>query len=143
MREEDKKMLIKTAIEGLSGAYAPYSHFFVSAALLCGDGSVFTGNNVENAAYSVTNCGERSAFFAAVSAGKREFCAIAICGGIEGNITDYCAPCGVCRQVMQEFCSPEEFLILLAKSETDYKEYRLKELLPFGFGPENLRGDER
>ena len=134
----EKAQLIQTAINALPGSYAPYSHFQVAAALLCRDGTVYTGSNIENAAYSATVCAERSAFFRAINEGHREFAAIVICGGKEGIITDYCAPCGVCRQVMREFCSPEEFTVILAKSPEDYKEYTLKELLPLGFGPENL-----
>lgn len=131
------KQLIRDAFKRLPYAYAPYSHFFVSAALLCEDGSVYTGNNVENASYSVTNCAERSAFFKAVNDGKREFAAIVICGGRDGAVQDYCAPCGVCRQVMREFCGPD-FRIILAKSEHDYREFTLEQLLPCSFGPDAL-----
>lgn len=138
MTEEEKRTLIRQAIKKLPCAYAPYSHFHVSAALLCGDGTVYTGNNVENASYSATSCAERNAFFKAVNDGKREFRAIAICGGKDGIIADYCAPCGVCRQVMREFCSPSGFTVLLAKSGEEYKEFTLEELLPWSFGPENL-----
>lgn len=127
--------LIKTAFDALPGSYSPYSHFHVAAALLCGDGTVYTGVNIENVAYTPTVCAERVAFFKAVSQGQREFLTIAICGGKNGVVTDYCPPCGVCRQVMSEFCSPKEFRILLAKSPEDYKEYRLEELLPESFGP--------
>ncbi len=111
----------------------------MAAALLCKDGTVYTGINIENAAYTPTICAERSAFFRAVNEGKREFDAIAICGGGNGVITDYVSPCGVCRQVMREFCEPETFRIILAKSEDDYKEFMLNQLLPLGFGPENLQ----
>lgn len=138
MTKAEKKKLIKTAIEKLHGAYAPYSRFHVSAALLCEDGTVYTGNNVENASYSATNCAERSAFFKAVNDGQRKFTAIAICGGKDGVADDYCAPCGVCRQVMREFVSPSDFQIILAKSEEDYEEFTLEELLPHSFGPDNL-----
>lgn len=138
MTKQEKKELIRAAIDRLGNAYAPYSHFCVSAALLCKDGTVYTGNNVENASYSATNCAERSAFFKAVNDGRREFSAIAICGGKDGIVTDYCAPCGVCRQVMREFCDPAGFLIILARSEQDYREYTLEELLPQSFGPDNL-----
>lgn len=130
--------LIQAAIDALPNSYVPYSHFHVAAALLCKDGTVYIGNNIENAAYSATVCAERSAFFQAVNAGQREFTAIAICGGKEGILTDYCAPCGVCRQVMREFCNPNEFHIILAKSIDNFKEFTLEELLPMGFGPENL-----
>ena len=135
----DKKMLIRKAIETLPNSYVPYSHFHVAAALLCKDGTVYTGINIENAAYTPTICAERSAFFRAVNEGKREFDAIAICGGGNGVITDYVSPCGVCRPVMREFCEPETFRIILAKSEDDYKEFMLNQLLPLGFGPENLQ----
>lgn len=138
MTEADKEMLIKAAMKKLSFAYAPYSHFQVAAALLCSDKTVYTGNNVENASYSATNCAERSAFFKAVNEGKRNFLAIAICGGRDGKIDDYCPPCGVCRQVMREFCVPEDFLILLARSEREYQSFTLEQLLPCSFGPENL-----
>lgn len=134
----DKVQLIETALETLPKAYAPYSGFHVSAALLTKSGKVYTGFNIENAAYSATNCAERSAIFRAVNEGEREFEVIVICGGMHGEITDYCAPCGVCRQVMREFCSPESFKVILAKSIDDYKEFTLEQLLPMGFGPENL-----
>lgn len=134
----DKQKLIREAIRVLPQSYVPYSHFHVAAALLCKDQSIYTGINIENAAYTPTVCAERSAFFRAVNEGKREFEAIVICGGKEGILTDYCAPCGVCRQVMREFCDPKTFKIILAKSEDEYKEFTLEELLPLGFGPENL-----
>ena len=130
--------LIDIAIAQLSYSYTPYSHFKVGAALLGKNGHIYTGCNIENAAYTPTNCAERTAFFKAVSEGEREFEAICIVGGPEGKLTDYAPPCGVCRQVMMEFCSPKEFQIILAKGKEDYKIYRLEELLPQGFGPENL-----
>lgn len=130
--------LIDIAIEQLSRAYVPYSHFHVGAALLAKDGTVYKGCNIENAAYTPSNCAERTAFFKAVSEGVREFTAICVVGGPEGRLTKYTPPCGVCRQVMMEFCNPEEFKIILAVGREDYKIYTLKELLPLGFGPENL-----
>ncbi len=130
--------LIDIAIEQLSRAYVPYSHFHVGAALLAKDGTVYKGCNIENAAYTPSNCAERTAFFKAVSEGVREFAAICVVGGPEGRLTEYTPPCGVCRQVMMEFCNPEEFKIILAVGREDYKIYTLKELLPLGFGPENL-----
>ena len=130
--------LIDIAIAQLSYSYTPYSHFKVGAALLGKNGQIYTGCNIENAAYTPTNCAERTAFFKAVSEGVREFEAICIVGGPEGKLTDYASPCGVCRQVMMEFCSPKEFQIILAKGKEDYKIYRLEELLPRGFGPGNL-----
>ena len=132
------KTLIQTAIDALPNSYVPYSRFHVAAALLCKDGTVYTGNNIENASYTPTVCAERCAFFKAVGDGKREFEAIVICGGLHGVITDYCPPCGVCRQVMMEFCDPEEFQIILATSKKQYEIFSLKELLPLGFGPDNL-----
>lgn len=133
----DERALAEAALKGLKNSYAPYSHFHVSAALLCQDGSIYTGNNIENASYPATVCAERTAFFKAVSEGKRDFAAIAICGGLNGNVRDYCPPCGVCRQVMREFCKPD-FQILVVKSPEDIREYTLEELLPESFGPENL-----
>lgn len=134
-----EELLIQKAVEAMERAYAPYSGFKVGAALLAASGKIYQGCNIENAAYTPTNCAERTAFFKAVSEGEREFKAICIVGGNGGMLTGYTAPCGVCRQVMMEFCSPETFRIILARSETDWREYRLKELLPEGFGPENLK----
>ncbi len=134
----DREGLCKRALEMRARAYAPYSHFAVGAALLCKDGSIYTGCNIENAAYTPSNCAERTAFFHAVGDGKREFAAIAIAGGNEtAESLDYCAPCGVCRQVMREFCGAS-FEVILAKTQKDYRVFTLEELLPMGFGPENL-----
>ena len=108
--ETEKKELIKQAIAAMQTAYAPYSHFRVGAALLTRSGRIYRGGNIENAAYTPTNCAERTAFFKAVSEGEREFAAICVVGGKDGVLTDYAAPCGVCRQVMMEFCDPESFL---------------------------------
>ena len=120
-------------------AYAPYSHYKVGAALLTEKGKIYTGCNIENAAATPSNCAERTAFFKAVSDGEREFRAIAIVGGKEGaDEYDFCAPCGVCRQVMMEFCNPDEFEIVLGNSAGDIKVIKLKDMLPMGFGPENL-----
>ena len=130
--------LIQKAMEQLEYSYAPYSDFKVGAALLAADGRIFTGCNVENAAYTPSNCAERTAFFKAVSEGTRDFKAIAVVGGRHGVIWDYCTPCGVCRQVMIEFCVPEDFQIIAAKNRTDYKVYTLAELLPGAFSPESL-----
>lgn len=126
--------LIEKAYEAKKYSYAPYSHFHVGAALLTEDGRIYKGCNIENAAYSPTNCAERTAFFKAVSEGVKSFSAIAIVGDKE----EYLAPCGVCRQVMAEFCDAEKFQIILAKSGEDYKIYSLKELLPEGFGADSL-----
>ena len=125
-------------MEQLKYAYAPYSNFKVGAVLVTKEGKIYKGCNIENAAYTPTNCAERTAFFKAVSEGEREFEAIIIVGGQNGVVTDYTTPCGVCRQVMMEFCNPDEFKIIIAKNENDYKEYSLKQLLPMGFGPDNL-----
>lgn len=132
------QQLIALAIGAMAQAYAPYSGFRVGAALLASDGMVYQGCNIENAAYTPTNCAERTAFFKAVSEGRRTFDAICIVGGKDGALTDYTAPCGVCRQVMMEFCNPETFRVILAKSESDYRTFLLKDLLPMGFGPDNL-----
>ena len=122
----------------LNFSYAPYSHFHVGAALLTKNGKIYTGCNIENAAYGPSNCAERTAFFKAVSEGILKFDAIMVVGGPNGKIKDYCPPCGVCRQVMMEFCNPDEFNIFLAKSKDDIVEYTLKELLPLGFGNADL-----
>lgn len=138
---DDKRIrtLITEAINARKLSYSPYSHYQVGAALLSGDGQVITGCNIENAAYTPTNCAERTAFFKAVSDGCRDFRAIAIVGSPEGDIlTQYAYPCGVCRQVMMEFCNPSDFQIIVAKSEDDYIVKKLQELLPDGFGPDNL-----
>lgn len=124
--------LIEKAIEARKMAYAPYSGFFVGAALLCADGTVYTGCNIENAAFSPTNCAERTAIFKAVSEGERDFVRIAIVGGSKGEMTAP-APCGVCRQVMEEFCDPAAFEIVMAKSPEEYTVKTLGELLPAGF----------
>lgn len=131
--------LIEKALEARRKSYAPYSKFQVGAALLGKNGIIYEGCNVENASYSVTNCAERTAFFKAVSEGQKEFEAIAIAGGAaDAEELDYCAPCGVCRQVMMEFCKPDTFEIIVAKNVEEYKVYTLRELLPEGFGPANL-----
>ena len=132
--------LLKTALSMRKMSYTPYSHFNVGAALLSADGKIYTGCNIENASYTPTNCAERTAFFKAVSEGVRDFTAIAIAGGKEdATELDYCPPCGVCRQVMSEFCK-DDFKIFLVKSETEYKEYTLTELVPERFTPNNLLG---
>ncbi len=125
--------LIKLALEAREKAYAPYSSFAVGAALLCGDGTVFTGCNIENSAFSPTVCAERTAIFKAVSEGKKDFVKIAVVGGdADKEPENYCPPCGVCRQVMKEFCSAD-FEILIAKTPDDYKVKKLCELLPESF----------
>lgn len=135
------EQLIENAIEARKMAYTPYSKYKVGAALLSSDNKIIKGCNIENAAYGPTNCAERTAFFKAVSEGVKDFSAIAIVGGLE-NETDlfsgYAFPCGVCRQVMREFCD-SEFEIVVARSTDDYKVYTLGELLPESFGPDNLK----
>ena len=130
--------LIDTAIEQLKFSYTPYSNFKVGAALLTKSGKIYTGCNIENASYTPTNCAERTAFFKAVSEGVRDFQAICIIGGKDGKLTEYTAPCGVCRQVMMEFCDPKTFQIILAVDKERYEIYTLEELMPLGFGPLNL-----
>lgn len=133
-----EKELIAAALRAREASYSPYSGYQVGAALLTQEGSVYTGCNIENAAYTPTNCAERTAFFKAVSEGKRRFAAIAVAGSPKGEVTQFAWPCGVCRQVMMEFCDPESFVVIAAKSEAEYRKKLLKELLPEGFGPENL-----
>lgn len=130
--------MIDTAIEQLKFSYTPYSNFKVGAALLTKSGKIYTGCNIENASYTPTNCAERTAFFKAVSEGVRDFQAICIVGGKDGKLTEYTAPCGVCRQVMMEFCNPKTFQIILAVDKERYEIYTLEELMPSGFGPLNL-----
>lgn len=127
----EPKKLCQLAIEAMGHAYVPYSGYKVGAALLCADGTVYQGCNIENAAYSPTNCAERTAIFKAVYDGHRDFTAIAVCGGKDGVITGAFPPCGVCRQVMREFCK-DDFLIYLVK-ESGYETVTLAQLLPFGF----------
>ena len=137
----DKKLIeemIDLAIEQLNYSYTPYSGFKVGAALLTKEGKIYKGCNIENAAYTPTNCAERTAFFKAVSEGERAFQAICVVGVKDGILTEYAAPCGVCRQVMMEFCDPDTFQIILATSKDQYEIFTLKELLPLGFGPNNL-----
>ena len=138
MNNERIETLIEEAFAARKMAYTPYSHFQVGAALLTEKGGIYRGCNIENAAYTPTNCAERTAFFKAVSEGVKEFDAICIVGRKEGILTEYAAPCGVCRQVMMEFCNPETFQIILAVDKEHYDIYTLKELLPLGFGPTNL-----
>lgn len=138
MEKDMINQLIDTAISQLKYSYTPYSNFKVGAALLGKNGRIYAGCNIENAGYTATNCAERTAFFKAVSEGVREFQAICIVGGKEGILTEYTAPCGVCRQVMMEFCDPDTFQIILAVDKEHYQVYTLKELLPLGFGPSNL-----
>jgi cytidine deaminase len=128
--------LIAMAADARKMAYAPYSGFCVGAALLGKSGKVYTGCNVENAAYTPTNCAERTAVFKAVSEGEREFSAIAIVGGKGEAMAKFCAPCGVCRQVLSEFC--DESLVLVLGTPDDYKEYTFAEVFPYSFGKADL-----
>ena len=128
------ELLAKKAIEAKEHAYVPYSHFRVGAALLTADGKIYTGCNIENAAYTPTNCAERTAFFKAVSEGERDFTAIAI----SGDADDYLYPCGVCRQVMAEFCEPDTFRIFASKKNGEYREYTLGELFPGAFTKDDI-----
>lgn len=138
METTEKKDLIQKALEARKKAYAPYSHYQVGAALLSGSGRVYSGCNVENASYGATVCAERTAFFRAVQEGERDFQAIAIVGGPQGEEPEqYAYPCGICRQVMQEFCQPD-FQIIVALNEEKFQVYSLQELLPHGFGGRNL-----
>ena len=132
--------LILEAKNARERAYAPYSKYMVGAALLTKSGKIYHGCNIENAAYGPTNCAERTAFFKAIYDGEREFEKIAIVGGMQGmEADDTCAPCGVCRQVMMEFCNPKSFKIVLANGKDKEMELTLEELFPYGFGPENLK----
>lgn len=136
---DTKRLLVEKAIEVLPNSYAPYSHYNVAAAALFDSGKIYTGTNVENASYGASVCAERNAIFRAAAEGERKLIALAVVGGPEGEIEDeYCAPCGICRQVMREFADLENMIVISAKSPDDYKEYALAELLPESFGPEHL-----
>ena len=124
--------LFQKALQAADCAYAPYSGYKVGAALLCRDGSVVCGANIENAAYGPSNCAERTAIFTAVFEGKREFEAIAVVGGKDGVARDFFPPCGVCRQVMLEFCGPD-FMIYMGKQDGTYQAVRLADFMPYGF----------
>ena len=132
----DRKLLIEKAFEAQKFCYTPYSNFNVGAALLAADGTIYQGCNIENAAYTPTNCAERTAFFKAVSEGEREFEKIAVAGGTGESENDFCAPCGVCRQVMAEFCD-ENFILVLGDKKS-FKKYKLGEILPFAFTRKEL-----
>ncbi len=130
---KDAKELLHEAVEARKKTYSPFSGFGVGAALLTKDGMVYTGCNIENSAFTPTCCAERTAFFKAVSEGKREFIRIAVAGGYMGKPLERIVPCGVCLQVMMEFCDPQKFELVLALSEEDYEVRHLAELLPYGF----------
>lgn len=138
MEKELIQSLIDQATGMLKMAYVPYSHYHVGAALLTKDGKVYTGCNIENAAYTPSNCAERTAFFKAISEGEHDFAAIAVIGGANGHPVNYAQPCGVCRQVMMEFCDPETFQVIMAQDRDHYEVHPLQDILPMGFGPLNL-----
>ena len=138
MDELMKRALLDEALTMTKHSYTPYSHFKVGAALLGKSGKIYGGCNIENAAYTPSNCAERTAVFTAVAAGEREFEAICVVGGPEGDCTDFCPPCGVCRQVLREFCDPARFTVLLGREDGEIKSFLLNELLPESFGGENL-----
>lgn len=138
MPTREQRILIDAARRARTLSYSPYSHFQVGAALLTGDGEIYTGCNIESASYSPTNCAERTAIFKAVSEGQRKFAAIAVVGAPEGHPLSFCTPCGVCRQVMREFCNAAVFEILVSREDYLTRSYSLEELLPEGFGPESL-----
>lgn len=127
-----EKELCALAVKAMDNSYSPYSSFRVGAALLTADEKVYTGCNIENASYTPTVCAERTAFFKAVSEGEREFAMIAVAGGKDGRIEGICPPCGVCRQVMAEFCKPD-FPVLLVKGGGEYEKFSLSDLLPLSF----------
>ena len=127
------KMLIKLAMEARGKSYCPYSGFAVGAALQTKEGKIYQGCNIENAAFTPTNCAERTAFFKAVSEGEKEFCRIVIVGGKKDGVLERTSPCGVCLQVMQEFCDPDAFEVILATAEEKYEILKLRQLLPYGF----------
>lgn len=130
--------LAALAVRAMDNAYVPYSNYRVGAALLTKSGKIYTGCNIENASYSPTVCAERTAIFKAVSEGEREFVKIAVAGGKNGEISGEFPPCGVCRQVMAEFCD-SNFEILVVKGENSFTEYKLSEILPFSFNPEHIK----
>ena len=133
----DKKDLFYTAKDAMNHSYAPYSNYNVGAALLCKNGNVYKGCNVENASYSLTNCAERTALFTAIANGENEFEAICIVGGKNGVITDYAMPCGACRQVLSEFCV-EDFKVYVGINENNIKKFKLSELIPYSFNKSKL-----
>lgn len=135
------KELIKKAYEAQKLSYSPYSNFQVGAALLTKSGKIFTGCNIENASYTPSNCAERTAIFKAISEGEKDFSAIAIVGNAKDALEEeknFCSPCGVCRQVLAEFCDLDTFKVILAKDFDTYKEYTLSEFLPLAFTKQDL-----
>lgn len=134
MNKKDLFMLAKDAIKS---SYAPYSQYNVGAVLLCKNGNIYKGCNIENASYSLTICAERTALFSAIANGEKEFEAICVVGGKKGEITDYAMPCGACRQVLAEFCDAD-FKVFVGVNENDIKEYKLSDLLPYSFDKSKL-----
>ena len=134
----NKEKLIRIAIDNLKNSYAPYSNYNVSAAVIMSSGKVYTGVNVENASYPAGMCAERNAIFNAINCGEKKILSIAIVGGKNYCIKSYCSPCGICRQVIREFCNPEEVEVILARSVSDFNLFTLNELLPLSFGPNSL-----
>lgn len=136
--EIDRKKLIRLALDNLKYSYAPYSKYNVSAAVLMSSGKRYTGVNVENASYPAGICAERNAIFHAIACGEKEIIAIAVVGGKNYQVKSFAAPCGICRQVMREFCDPKTMIVILAKDENEYIEKTFEEILPLSFGPESL-----
>ena len=142
LSQAERDLLLDKAEEARTHSYAPYSRYNVGAALLTADGQIYQGCNIENASFGVTNCAERTAIFRAIYDGHRNFKAIAVVGAEENqtdHFSDFCPPCGVCRQILREFCNPGVFKVVLAKSLEDFKILKLEELLPLSFGPNNLK----
>ncbi len=144
LTEEVKTAMIREATGILRNSYAPYSHYNVAAAVLMSSGKIYTGVNIESSLLSNTICAERNAIFHAAAQGERRIIAVAVVGGMNSQDAedlisqDYCTPCGVCRQVMRDFADPDEMTVICAKSETDYREWTLGQLLPESFGPETI-----
>lgn len=133
----NKNTLFNLAIDAMKNSYAPYSNYNVGAALLTKSGNIYMGCNIENSSYSATNCAERTAIFNAISNGEKDFDSICIVGGKNGEVTDYAMPCGVCRQVLSEFCD-DDFKVYVGINENDIKEFTLGELLPCSFDKSKL-----
>lgn len=133
----NKKDLFNLAVDAMKNSYAPYSRYNVGAALLCKNGNIYKGCNIENASFSITNCAERTALFSAISNGEKEFEAICIVCSKNGEITDFAMPCGACRQALAEFCD-ENFKIYVGINENYIKEFDLSELLPYSFEKSKL-----
>lgn len=139
LKKEEIKIAIKKAFEAREFSYTPYSNFKVGACLVLDDGVMVTGSNIENSSFGATNCAERTAIFKAVSDGKYNFKYIVVVGGkADDKIFDYCPPCGICRQVMTEFCDVNNFFVILAKSEEEYKIFTLNDILPLSFTKSNM-----